>query len=67
MTLGELLERISNFKIKIMRKDGDGQHTLIYRGESRFFRPTDKEYNLWVHHIATDKHNSKGIFVLCED
>lgn len=66
MTLGEFLERITNFPITIMRKDEDGRHTLIYRGESRFFRPTDKEHNLWVHHIAPHKYKD-GIFVLCED
>lgn len=66
MTLQELVSKLTNVPITVMCDDGDSQYKLIYRGDSRFFRPTITEGDLWVHHIATHKYNIGEIFVMCE-
>lgn len=66
MTLHELVSKLSNVPITVMHDDGDNHYTLIYRGDSRFFRLTEVEGDLWVQHIAPHKHNIGEIFVMCE-
>ncbi len=65
MTLQELISKLVNVPITVMRDDGD-KFTLIYRGDSRFFRPTANEGYLWVHHIAPHRECIGEIFIMCK-
>lgn len=67
MNLLELTSKLTNVPITIMHNNGDNHYTLIYQGDSRFFRPTEVEGDLWVHHIAPHKYNIGEIFIMCED
>lgn len=67
MTLYELITKLINIPITVMCNKGDGNYSLIYRGESRFFRMNEQECNMWVHHITPHRENSKELFILVEE
>lgn len=67
MTLYELISKITNIPVTVMCDKGDNRYTLVYRGESRFFRMNDKESELWVRHIAPHKERTGELFVMVEE
>ena len=67
MTLYELITKLINIPITVMCNKGDGNYSLIYRGESCFFRMNEQESNMWVHHIAQHKERAEELFIMVEE
>lgn len=67
MVLYELISKITNIPITVMCKKDDNNYTLVYRGDSRFFRMNEQESGMWVHHIAPHRENSNELFILVEE
>lgn len=67
MTLYELISKLTNVPIMVLHNDSDNNYKMIYRGDSRFFRATDDEWCMLVHHIAPHKENIGEIFIMVKD